>query len=335
MTTILLKRKYSSKIMEAEVGKRLVSCLIFVGIIVATVSFINAAIAGVTFITPTDGDNLSGSYLVSWVNSGNVPGLYLQHAANGCNETFTNLSGPFDPPSLTSYSWDTTGTPEGIHCLRLFDNVNNITSSGNFTIDNTAPVASLSAGQPYLCNEGSNVTLDASASFDLGTGISLYEWDLDNDGQYDDGNGVMINYTCMDGDSNESVSVRVRDYANNSDTDTENAIVSNVAPVCNGITAPGDSAVTEPVTFTQNATDVADSLTYSWVLGDGNTNNSGSVAVHVYNTAGTYNVTVNVSDGDGGSCMSSTMITVVNPTILQDQEVMTQDNFPLQDRGKI
>ena len=52
------------------------------------------------------------------------------------------------------------------------------------------PVADI--GGPYNCTAGVSCTLDGSGSFDIDPTdfITAWEWDLNNDGQYDDANGV-------------------------------------------------------------------------------------------------------------------------------------------------
>lgn len=61
-------------------------------------------------------------------------------------------------------------------------------------------------------------------------------------------------------------------------------------------TATGMAGVTT-YTFTSNASDEdGDALTYSWNFGDGSTG-SGAAPTKVYNTTGTFNVSVSVSDG--------------------------------------
>lgn len=303
-----------------------VKLILFIGLILISLSIISAAISGVNFNTPVVGENISGNnYLINWTNTNGYPGLYLQYAIGGCNGVWVNLTGPIGNPNTTAYSWDTTGL-EGVYCLRMFDNVLNITESGNITIDNTNPIANLSAGEPYLCNEGGNVTLNASFSTDNLTGIMNYEWELDGDNLYDDGIGVTINYVCSNGPAIRTVGVKVRDYANNTNAISSSVNISNVAPTCNGITAPSDAAVGEPVTFTQNVSDsMADILNYNWNFADGGTNNS-NPTTHVFNSAGTYNVTVNVSDGTD-NCISSHLINIISTRILPEQDVMALQNL--------
>ena len=300
--------------------------LIIIGIVIAGMSFVSSSISGVNFVTPVSGDNISGtSYVVNWTNTDAWGGLYLAYQVNGCQSGsgWNPLGGPFDA-NETTYSWDVSSLSDGVYCLRL-DQLGNVTYSGNFTIDNTNPIASLSAGEPYICNEGDVITLDGSNSLDSETGIEKYEWELDGDGLYDDAVGVSVNYTCGDGPSLKSVSLKVTDYAGNSDTASSTVNISNVAPVCNGISGFTDFAVGEQVVLTENATDIADSLVYTWDFNDSN-GFTGNPANHTFTSAGIYNVSVTVSDGTD-SCKDSLEITIVNPIVLSSQEVMALQNL--------
>lgn len=62
------------------------------------------------------------------------------------------------------------------------------------TDDNLAPSAAI--GGPYAAYVGTGLTLDAGASFEpnsqTGDRIVLFEWDLDDDGQFDDAEGVRV-----------------------------------------------------------------------------------------------------------------------------------------------
>ncbi|NIV39534.1 MAG: DUF11 domain-containing protein [Anaerolineae bacterium] len=60
------------------------------------------------------------------------------------------------------------------------------------TVQNLEPTAD--AGGPYTGTAGASVILTATGS-DPGGGPLTYTWDLDDDGQYDDGNGEVVGYT--------------------------------------------------------------------------------------------------------------------------------------------
>ncbi|MEQ9380101.1 MAG: PKD domain-containing protein [Pirellulales bacterium] len=62
------------------------------------------------------------------------------------------------------------------------------------TININVANATASIGGPYFGSEGSAISLSAAGS----TGATLYEWDLDNDGQYDDATGVSPNFNALD-----------------------------------------------------------------------------------------------------------------------------------------
>ena len=57
---------------------------------------------------------------------------------------------------------------------------------------NKSPAAN--AGEPYTINEGETLILDASSSSDPDNDITSYKWDLDNDGELDNTEGITVEF---------------------------------------------------------------------------------------------------------------------------------------------
>jgi parallel beta-helix repeat protein len=139
---------------------------------------------------------------------------------------------------------------------------------------NQAPIADASG--PYAVIFTQPITLDASASFDPDGDSLTYEWDLDNDGQYDDANGITTTIS-FDFVGEHIVGLRVADDKGASNTDT--AIVTVLPWTLKGFYQPVDingiynivkGGSTVPFKFeifagTTELTDVADvkSFTYA------------------------------------------------------------------------
>lgn len=90
------------------------------------------------------------------------------------------------------------------------------------------------ANGPYTTDEGTDVTLDGSGSAkgtDASAGaIVTYEWDLDDDGQFDDATGVAPDFTDVGQDGVFTVGLQVTDEFGNTDEDSTTVTVDNVAP---------------------------------------------------------------------------------------------------------
>ncbi|HEX9593122.1 MAG TPA: PKD domain-containing protein, partial [bacterium] len=136
-----------------------------------------------------------------------------------------------------------------------------------------------------------------------------YAWDLDNDGQYDDATGATPGFAGVD-DGVYPIGLEVSD-GSLAGTSTSQVTVNNVAPSVDAgpdqTAAVGDTVTLPPATFTDPGLLDTHTATLDW--GDGTiaagavTENGGNGSVdgsHVYGNAGSYTVTVTVTDQDGG-----------------------------------
>ena len=178
---------------------------------------------------------------------------------------------------------------------------------------NVSPIAD--ANGPYVGNEGSPITFNASGSYDPDGTIVLYEWDLDGDGQYDDVTGVNPIYTWGD-DYSETIGLKVTDNDGLANTDSTTLTILNVSPTAN---AGPDQTVTagDTFSFTGSMSDPGwlDTHTYQWDFdaSDGiQVDATGQIPTHVYYDAGDYTVTLTVTDDDGG-VGTDTLEVVVKP----------------------
>jgi len=94
-------------------------------------------------------------------------------------------------------------------------------------ISNDPPVAD--ADGPYSGSVGSSITFNGSASYDPDDDITLYEWDFDGDGQYDDASGEIVQWSWGSPYSG-SIGLNVTDTFGAWDTDEARVDVT-LAPI--------------------------------------------------------------------------------------------------------
>jgi hypothetical protein len=181
--------------------------------------------------------------------------------------------------------------------------------------NNQAPVAN--AGGPYTGYEGSSFNLSAAKSTDPDNNITLYQWDLDNDGQFDDATGKTARFTAVD-NGTYTVRVQVTDADGLTSTASASVTVKNVAPKITSLAVSNWTRVKTPVYTQVKFSDPGanDTFTVTWTWGDG-TSSSGVVGTnsatgsHTYTRAGIYFVTATVKDKDGGVAAKYTVIIVL------------------------
>lgn len=171
-------------------------------------------------------------------------------------------------------------------------------------VTNHPPVAD--AGGPYSGNEGTTINLSASKSIDPDNSIVLYEWDLDNDGQFDDATAKKPKFKAVD-NGIFTVRVRVTDAGGLSSEDSSTVTVKNVPPVITSLTFNSSVRVGVKINAYAIFKDVGinDTFTAKWKWGDGTTS-AGAISgntvngSHTYTKPGIYLVTIMVKDKDGG-----------------------------------
>lgn len=202
--------------------------------------------------------------------------------------------------------------------------------SDAITVDNAAPTATVSGEPSETIDEGDSITLTATAS-DAGADDTLsYSWSVSKDGNpYTLPNEVVTNAAQLtfspDDEGTFVATVAISDGDSGSvSVDSANIVVNNVAP---GVTITGTpstsvdegTAVTLGSTVTDaGATDIV--ATYAWsVTRDGNaftlpggTDTASSSFTFTPTDNGEYEVSLTVTDNDGGSTTELTTFTVVN-----------------------
>jgi hypothetical protein len=186
--------------------------------------------------------------------------------------------------------------------------------TGRGTSDHDPNVAAfkfIDAGGPYTVDEGSSITLTADGDA-LNDSTLAYAWDLDNNGTFETAGQTAI-FAGKDGPATKTVKVRVTVISSGqAAVDTTTVTVNNVAPT---VSAPvitlepsveNKSAVAK-ATFTDPAGLLDKPYKCTVNYGDSPVNSTGVVSgytctgpAHTYTKYGTYTVTVNVTDKDGG-----------------------------------
>ncbi|MCB0211353.1 MAG: PKD domain-containing protein [Anaerolineae bacterium] len=188
------------------------------------------------------------------------------------------------------------------------------TDTATVTID-SLPTAK--AGGPYNGAEGPpGITFDGSGSFDPDSDTLTYTWNF-GDGT-PAGNGAAVSHVYLDNGS-YTATLTVNDGRGGTATDQATVTITNKPPkAVTGGPYTGNEA--QSITFDgSGSSDVSpnDTLSYAWNFGDGTPIvTSGVVVTHAYADNGIYNVSLQVTDDDGGTNTANTTATInnLNPT---------------------
>ena len=142
-----------------------------------------------------------------------------------------------------------------------------------------------------------------------------YQWDFGDD----EGTSAQSSPAYVyDSPGTYTVTVTVTDSAGQSDNATTEIVVEeapNEPPTIEQIISPDSAEVGDDLTFTAIAFDDSDSnnqLQYTWDFDDGSTS-AGISTTQSYDSAGTYDVSVTVTDSNGESTQQSKTVQVTDP----------------------
>jgi PKD repeat protein len=180
------------------------------------------------------------------------------------------------------------------------------------------------------------VVFDASSSFNAGGGgIDTYRWyNLDDEGapNHYDAEGVTVS-TSFDTPGERTIVLEIGTFYNSFTQAYEKEIdVVNTPPNASLRYSPNDPIIGKNITF--DATDSYDVeygiQSYEWTLDTGKT--SDGKFRHSYDTYGSYNVTLTVSDGDLTSTKTETIVVDNNPPepVIKIQSI--PDRLTIKDR---
>jgi PKD repeat protein len=222
--------------------------------------------------------------------------------------------GQFDDATSTqpSRSFSTTG-PKTVR-LRVTDNTG-ATDEATHVVEiggNTSPTANftISASNPLT----NTVVTFTSTSSDPDGSIAGIGWDLDGDGNFDDGSKTPITKSFPT-PGPQIVRLRVTDNDGASTVSEKTVNVANRAPTASVEMLPQSPTSLEQVTFTAVATDPDGTITsILWDLdNDGRFDEGTGVSItHPFPAKGTYTVKVRVTDNSNASATGTRIVTVSN-----------------------
>ncbi|GAB2691638.1 hypothetical protein GCM10027194_27540 [Thalassiella azotivora] len=181
---------------------------------------------------------------------------------------------------------------------------------------NTAPTAAFTAQAEHL-----SVSFDATGSTDVDGAVQGYAWTF-GDGGTATGPTPKHDYAAA-GSYDVTLTVTDDDGASSSSTQTVTVTEPppNQPPAAAFTAQPTDLTV---VLDGQGSTDADGTVqSWSWDLGDGNSA-SGATTTHTYTAAGTYDVTLTVTDDDGATAQLTQQVQVTDPPAGQ---AYAQDGF--------
>jgi PKD repeat protein len=168
-----------------------------------------------------------------------------------------------------------------------------LSGTGNFL-----PVSA--PGGPYSEVEGQSLTLDGSGSNDVDGTITLYEWDINNDGIYEYATTSATQTHTYAQQGSYTIRLRVTDDLGATAEETTTAFIADTSPTADFTASPTSGQAPLTVNFTNNSTGYDQPLTYEWDFdNDGIVDSTATNPSYTYTNGGQYTVSLRVQDADG------------------------------------
>jgi YD repeat-containing protein len=281
-------------------------------------------------VTDDSGASTTVSHTVTITNRLPVAAFSSSPASPSTGDPITFTSSSTDPDgTIASQAWDLDNdgayddgtavtaskafSKAGTYTVGLKvtdDNGGSTTTTRQVTVANRAPTAAFDIS-PNPTSPQQTVTFTSTASDVDGT-IASQAWDLDNDGQFDDGTGATASRS-FNTPGSFTVGLKVTDDNGGTNTITHAVTINNRAPTAAFAIDPVSPSSGDPVTFTSTSSDPdGQSVTEDWDLNnDGKFDDgSGKTATRTFAKAGTYTIRLRASDTEGMSSVASHQVTV-------------------------
>jgi PKD repeat protein len=252
----------------------------------------------------------------------NYPSEALPNTPVSFSTTISNPT-PIDQKAGFTYNWtfgdgsSATGANPSHSYAALGNYTITVTATDTFGVQGTAS-STIAIVNPPTANAGSALTGNAGSAVSFsqatasGTGTLSYSWDF-GDGTVAIG---QLNPTHVyQAGGTYTAALTVIEGGGPSATSSITVTINNVAPTAT-LTVPASGTAGVPVSLSASATDPSPvdqiaAFTYNWNFGDGSTG-TGLSPIHIYNTAGTYSVSVTATDENGLTSAKATASIVVS-----------------------
>jgi PKD repeat protein len=261
----------------------------------------NQAPSAVAVVDPTDGININD--ILTFSSSGSTDS----------DGTISTYLWDFDDDFTSSDQNPThTYTAGGTYTISLTvtDNEGAAGSTTFIVTVNRPPTATASADPTMGIAVGDAVNFSSIGSSDLDGTIDAYLWDF-GDGSTSDAANPTHSYTTG---GTYDVILTVTNNGDASGTDTIQVIVTIAPMAVAGVTPDSGVQIDQQLTFSSGGSSDSDGTiaTYHWDFGDGSTSDAAN-PTHSYDSGGTYDVTLTVTDDNGATGTATLTVSVNSP----------------------